>query len=284
MAREGKYKIDNLYNLNPENKNLYVLEAAYHVFAPDEAMAHAAFKDTFCIHYISSGKLKWNDTKILTPGDGFIHTGYPDHFCLERSSDELEYSIIRIGGFSAKTFLKSFNLPVENSWFRHPNTLTIAKLIKDVVSEDSTERNTDCVLTALLYNVMSYHKPETIQKNAVFAPNIAHPSYKNKYILETIAYIDKHYNENISIETIAAKLHLSPDYLSKLFKKSLEKSLQSYIIAYKIEKAKSFLTTTDYSISEISAMVGYPNSQYFSQVFKKYTTYTPTTYRELTNK
>ena len=284
MSREGKYKIDNLYNLNPENKNIYVLEAAYHVFAPGEAVSHAAFNDTFCIYYISSGKLIWNEAKILTPGDGFIHTEYPEHFELARASDDLEYSLLRIGGFAAKSFLKSCSLPAENSWFRHPHAIEIAKLIKDVVSTNSTERNTDFVLTGLLYNVMSYHKPETIQKNAVFAPNIAHPSYKNKYISETIAYIDKHYNENITVETIAKKLHLSPDYLSKLFKKSLEKPLQTYIILHKIESAKTLLTTTDYSVSEISAMVGYPNSQYFSQVFKKYTTYTPTIYRELTNK
>lgn len=283
MGREGRYKIDNLYNPNPENKNLYLIEAAYHSFAPNERVAHAAFKDTFCIHYITSGKLIWNESKILTPGDGFIHTEYPDHFHLERTSDELEYSLIRIGGFSAKSFLKSCNIPTENSWFRHPYAQTISKLIKDTVSSYSPDRNIDCVLNGLLYNVMSYHKPEIIQKKSMFAPNIEHPSYKNKYILETISYIDKHYSENITVETIAERLHLSPDYLSKLFKKSLEKSLQNYIIQYKIETAKSLLTTTQYSVSEISSMVGYPNSQYFSQVFKKYTKHTPTKYRELTH-
>ena len=52
-----------------------------------------------------------------------------------------------------------------------------------------------------------------------------------------------------------------------------------YITFLRITRAKELLRSTDYSIQEISSMVGYENPLYFSRIFKKQTGYSPSEYR-----
>ena len=54
-----------------------------------------------------------------------------------------------------------------------------------------------------------------------------------------------------------------------------------YLTKIRVEKAKELLTTTEYSMKEICAMVGYADPNYFSRSFKKNVGVTPTEYKQL---
>ena len=53
----------------------------------------------------------------------------------------------------------------------------------------------------------------------------------------------------------------------------------NYLINRRIEESKNLLTTTNYSIRDISTIVGFSNSSYFSQMFKKFTGDSPRAYK-----
>ncbi|MDS0525135.1 response regulator [Clostridium sp. SHJSY1] len=102
-----------------------------------------------------------------------------------------------------------------------------------------------------------------------------------KTVKQIMDYINEHYQEkNICLDTIAKNVHLTPSYVSTLFKKEKSINISDYIIKIRIERAKYLLMTTDMKTYEISDEIGYVNSQYFSVLFKRNTGLSPTEYRQ----
>lgn len=93
-------------------------------------------------------------------------------------------------------------------------------------------------------------------------------------------YIFNHLFEPISIQDLAALVHLSPVYLSQLFKKETGKPLGQYIQEEKIKEAQKLLVQTDHSIADIGMMLHFNTQSHFSSLFKKRTGLTPTQYRK----
>jgi len=106
--------------------------------------------------------------------------------------------------------------------------------------------------------------------------------YTNSKLLinRALNYLEHHYDEKISLEDVAQKLHLSKHYLCNAFKKATGENMSLYINKLRIEKAKRLLVESDDKIKEIFEEVGYSNQQYFSKVFKKITGMTIMEYRE----
>lgn len=101
-----------------------------------------------------------------------------------------------------------------------------------------------------------------------------------KLIDRAKAYIQENYAHDISLESIAFEIGLSACYLSTLFKNIEKTSIKEYIIDVRIEASKQYLLDIDLKIYEVAANVGYTDSRYFSQLFRKKTGYTPGQYRE----
>jgi two-component system, response regulator YesN len=118
--------------------------------------------------------------------------------------------------------------------------------------------------------------------------SIKNMKYINSKLLinRALNYIDNHYDEKLSLEDVAKKLHLSKHYLCNAFKKATGENMSLYINKLRIEKAKRLLMESDGRAKEIFEEVGYSNQQYFSKVFKKITGMTIMEYKEhkLTNK
>lgn len=103
---------------------------------------------------------------------------------------------------------------------------------------------------------------------------------KSATIIDKInQYIHDHYNEDIGRNKIAGEFFLTPEYLSKLYKRKTGIVLKTYINNYRIEKAKELLQSSDKSISEIALAVGFDNFSYFSTLFKKSTGISPKDYK-----
>lgn len=97
---------------------------------------------------------------------------------------------------------------------------------------------------------------------------------------ETIAYIEEHYREDISLQDIASSVHMSESGFSRLFKKQTGVSYVEYVTQLRLEEAKKLLQQPDQKVYEVSLAVGYQDSKYFSQIFRKYTGETPTEFRK----
>ena len=105
------------------------------------------------------------------------------------------------------------------------------------------------------------------------------PSIRRE-ILEVIDYIGANYGKELSVERLASIVFLTPDYLSRLFKKSMGKSISQYIRQFRMEKARELLTGTNRKVIDIGEAVGYPNYSYFCQSFREYFGTSPERYRQ----
>ncbi|MFT8322015.1 MAG: response regulator [Bacillus sp. (in: firmicutes)] len=106
-----------------------------------------------------------------------------------------------------------------------------------------------------------------------------------KSVVKTICvYMEENYQENITRDTIAKIVYLSPDYIARIFKKETGVSLVNYMIKKRIAVAKDLLTNTTLPVHIISDKVGYGNYSYFTKIFKKETNYAPVDYRKITRK
>lgn len=103
-------------------------------------------------------------------------------------------------------------------------------------------------------------------------------------IRDTVKIIDENLeNENLSLRWLAGTiLYTNVDYLGKLFKKETGKNFSHYVMEKRMEMAKALILEGKKDrIYEVAEKVGYgSNSQYFSQVFKKYTGVSPLEYKE----
>ncbi|MEC3605500.1 helix-turn-helix domain-containing protein [Bacillus glycinifermentans] len=106
--------------------------------------------------------------------------------------------------------------------------------------------------------------------------------YKN--ISEKIVHIiQQEFDTDLTLESIAGRLHYNPNYLSSIFRKEMKISFSEYLSSYRHHIAKSWLTETSLSVKEISEKLKYKNPQNFIRSFKKLEGITPGKYRELKN-
>ena len=92
-------------------------------------------------------------------------------------------------------------------------------------------------------------------------------------------YCIGHYKEEISLDQVATRLHLSKFYISHLFSQKLHLSYSDYIRSLRISEACRLLTETSLGITEISYQVGFPTPRTFNRAFLKYVGRTPREYR-----
>ena len=92
-------------------------------------------------------------------------------------------------------------------------------------------------------------------------------------------YIDSHYSENITLDFLSNLTYVNKFHLVHLFTKEMGISPINYLINKRIDESKNLLITTNYSIRDISSIVGFSNSSYFSQMFKKIAGISPKDFR-----
>lgn len=102
--------------------------------------------------------------------------------------------------------------------------------------------------------------------------------YTNNIVKATREYLEKHYAEDISLEDMAAQVNISPQYFSKLIKKTTGFNFIDWLSTLRVKKAKELLTNSNLTVKEVCFMVGYKDPNYFSRIFKKRIGITPSEY------
>ncbi|MDD6522915.1 MAG: AraC family transcriptional regulator, partial [Gemmiger formicilis] len=91
--------------------------------------------------------------------------------------------------------------------------------------------------------------------------------------------IDQNYQNDISIEDIAAVCGLNRSYFGKIFRDTVGESPQEYLLHYRMARAAQLLKETKQPIGEIAPQVGYANQLHFSRAFKNVHGISPREYR-----
>lgn len=102
--------------------------------------------------------------------------------------------------------------------------------------------------------------------------------YKKIRLVRT--FLDEHYAESISLDSLSAHFFISKFYLSREFKKLTGVTIGNYLNRRRIDEAKRLLRFTREPIGSIAASCGIPDINYFTKVFTKYESMTPSAYRK----
>ena len=106
-------------------------------------------------------------------------------------------------------------------------------------------------------------------------------SIEDKPIRIAKQYIQKHFNEAISLESVSAEAGFNPAYFSTVFKKATGTNFMDYVKAVRIENAKDLLARTRMDVASVAQAVGYTDIKYFTRLFRQLTSLTPSDYRKL---
>lgn len=98
-------------------------------------------------------------------------------------------------------------------------------------------------------------------------------------IRRMLDYIDRHYNENLKLETLSEVFNYSSSYLGQLFKSETGEYFNSYLDRVRIEKAKQLLAQ-GMKVYEVAEKAGYANVNYFHHKFKKLVGQSPSSYQK----
>lgn len=98
---------------------------------------------------------------------------------------------------------------------------------------------------------------------------------------QAVEHMQAHYmEEDLSIEKVAGRLHISVSYLSALFKKEMHKTVLQYITELRMDKAMTLLASGTLRTSEIAVAVGISDPGYFSYAFKRHFGVSPSRVRK----
>ncbi|MNW27618.1 HTH-type transcriptional regulator YesS [compost metagenome] len=142
---------------------------------------------------------------------------------------------------------------------------------------------------ALYHKLLSIRNPEEIERllvdEAIFPMVRCMKEKTNKQfrgLSEQIADIIRtEYDQELSLEIIGDRLHYNPNYLSSIFKKEFGTTFSDYLMSYRLEMAKKWLTETEMTIKEIAERLQYHNPQNFIRSFRKKELVTPGAYRKI---
>ena len=94
-------------------------------------------------------------------------------------------------------------------------------------------------------------------------------AFTNTYVSQAIQFIEDHYDQDISLESLAGQIGISPFYLSRLFKSEIGQTFVEYLTQLRVQEAIKLASNTRLSIKEIAGRTGYQNPTYLEKVFKK---------------
>lgn len=123
-----------------------------------------------------------------------------------------------------------------------------------------------------LHRTMIFDFTERMQK--------IHEPVHSKTVTLAVEYIDKNIRTPLLLGNIADAAHVSPCYLSTLFRKDTGETITTYIQKRRVEEAEDMLKCTDMEFIDISNYLCFTSHSHFITIFKKYTGMTPKTYRD----
>lgn len=129
-------------------------------------------------------------------------------------------------------------------------------------------------LTSEIMNQLEMLK-RSIQKNYDNKDNYANDTLTKKLL----SYIQQHYQEDVSLDDLAAHVGFHPNYVCTVFKKNIGQSYLTILHKERILAAKRLLQETDYTMEQIANEVGYNSASQLARVFRKYEGVSPSTFR-----
>ena len=250
--------------------DLDMYQYGYEQCAPGHSFGPAS-RNHYLFHYVISGTgiLMADNAKgetqtySIKSGQGFMI--FPGQINTYYADQKLpwEYVWIEFDGLRVKEALDltglSINMPVYRPRFKDLREQMMNEMLYIVQHAKEPPFH----LIGHLYLFFDY-----LTQSAKSTKLVQSSKMSDYYIKEAINFIEQNFQNNITIEDIAAVCGINRSYFGKIFRKSIGRSPQQFLMNYRMVKATELLKLTSLSIAEIGSAVGYENQLHFSRAFK----------------
>lgn len=217
--------------------------------------------------------------RLVMP-DGHVEAGPGDTLLVPSGTPHRDEFDLEEG---LEVFYCGFRWPPEERYFRHVKPAAVQRLslsCKKQLAALFDRLRADLagpmpvdqlvarsrILTALLLILREVSSPpEETESGGAYGRKRRH-----ELMTQARHYMQQHYCECVSLDEIAAQLHVSGYYLSHVFSAESGFSLFSYLTDIRMEKAGSLLLDGRLNVSQVAPAVGYQSPNYFSKVFRKH--------------
>ena len=231
-----------------------------------------AMRNHFLFHYVISGtgtliaenSKKESISYSIKSGQGFMI--FPNQICtyIADAQQPWEYVWIEFDGLRAKETVELSGLCVNSPVYK-AKYKDVAQTMKDEMLYIINHKDDSPFhLIGHLYLFI-----DSFVKSSAITQISKSNNLRDFYIKEALSFIEQNFQNDITVEEIAACSGLNSSYFGKIFHEVLGKSPQEFLISYRMTKATELLKLTSLSIAEVGSAVGYSNQLHFSRAFKK---------------
>lgn len=228
-------------------------------------------RNHYLFHYViaGTGTLDAQDSSGIThtysvkSGEGFLI--YPRQVTTYYADEHhpWEYAWVEFDGLRVKEALELAGLTMDNPIY-HSNARDLSLELKQemlYIAQHSDQ--SPFHLIGHLYLMLDY-----LTRSSSSRKQLQSGKLRDFYVKEATSFIEQNFQNDISVEDIAAFCSLNRSYFGKIFRDAVGKSPQEFLIQYRMTKAAELLKLTRLSIKDISNAVGYPSQLHFSRAFK----------------
>ena len=236
--------------LNIELAGMTFADTSYRVNRPNTY-------DMFIIEYVSKGKgyIKCNGQKhTVHAGQIYIIQNYTVHEYWADEADPYEKVFINVSGSFITHMLTTFNM-LDPVIIRTVNLSSCFYKIKEILQEEHDVEALSHVLLEMLFRISESSQFQQ-QKDLPLADKIRKE-------------LDRTITTKIGADDIAEIFHITPSYANRIFKEKYGQTIKQYVNEMALKKAAHWLKNSDFSVGEISDILGYCNDNYFSGLFKR---------------
>lgn len=230
-----------------------------------------ASRNHYLFHYIISGTgtLMADDssgrtqTYHIKSGQGFLL--FPGQIAAHSSDENLpwEYTWLEFDGLRVREMLEIAGLSKDSPIYRASSKDLRMNMLNEMLYIAEHADESPFHLIGHLYLFLDY-----LTKSSNTMKMKQGGRQKDFYIKEALSFVEQNFQNDISVEDIAACCGLNRSYFGKIFRDAMGKSPQEFLMNYRMAKAAELLKLTQLSIGDIGNAVGYPNQLHFSRAFK----------------
>lgn len=251
--------------------DLTPIQCGHEVCEPGHAFGPAQ-RSHYLFHYIIGGRgtLYANDeagrsvTHHLRAGQGFMIFPQQVTTYVADLHDPWEYTWIEFDGLRVKETLELVGLSPSTPTYQS----TSAELRERMLAEIDHLVRTSAT-ASVFQNIGHLYLFLDYLTTSIDVPRVlSNSKLQDFYIREAVTYVERHYQQDITVEDIASNTGLNRSYFGKLFKAAVGRTPQQFLIRYRMTKAAELLKLTTLSVAEVGKQVGYPNQLHFSRAFK----------------
>lgn len=231
-------------------------------------------RNDFYLMYMIKGKLEilfGSNKGVLKSGDFIIISPQTYYKYRNTTGGEINYYWIHFSGTDAKKVIDELELNVNQ--ITYVNVMdnivrSFHRLFDEFVQPDKFH---DMSCASLLITLLT--------RISRAAGGVSEGNNNGHLLYETLQYMNRHYNEQLSIPDLAEHAKISYGYFRRLFNEILGMSPSEYLTKLRMENASLLLYRTDISIKEIAYRVGFADQLYFTRVFTKFYGVSPSKFR-----